>query len=191
MRVHVRERCLRAVKILSAGENEVRSGSPPPPRSGRNLFPVHSRLVPSLVPVLGHMASIAWLRRLGVVLLSLVFVSTPGAAQTPGAMPLMQVVAHADGAALEGTVVPIVGTRHSAISNADGYVCLEQVPPGNQTVEVRRTGYETVRMTADLGRDATRGFTVELSEQSIKLEGVHVTAAPRSSRLAQNGFHQR
>ena len=77
------------------------------------------------------------------------------------------------------TQVVVPALQRGAQTDASGNYRLENIPPGNYTVEFRRLGYAPVTRQADLTRgDAT--LDVALSGTPLTLAPITITAAPEA-----------
>ena len=87
------------------------------------------------------------------------FTATP----VDGTLLSGQVIAAGDRRPIRGALVRIIGTRFSARTDEDGYFHIAGAPAGTHSVEIRATGFNTVRMERELTVGRRSVFRVGLS----------------------------
>ncbi len=86
--------------------------------------------------------------------------------------------------------VSVAGTSARTQTDELGYFALEDVRPGDHTVEISHLGFEPVGEMVSIVADRTVDLHVELSADPIALEPLVVTAL-RDRRLELRGFYDR
>jgi iron complex outermembrane receptor protein len=96
-----------------------------------------------------------------------------------------RVVNAEDGSPLSGTIIRLVELGRSEVTHADGSFHLEDLHAGTYTLEVDRLGFRLETVTIEVGPDGTAGIVIELQPQALELEGVVVSASPRTRRAGE------
>ncbi len=132
-------------------------------------------------------------------------VATPAAAATDSANPSVPAVApnrmprtaRLTGRVLNRASQPIVGARvqlegtaRAADTRGNGEFVLDSLPPGTQTVTVRKLGYAPTELAVDLSSRTTSAITLAMDDFVPVLETVRVSAQ-RERALDAVGFARR
>jgi carboxypeptidase family protein len=99
-------------------------------------------------------------------------------------------ITRADGSAVEGALVGLIGTGRSATTEATGAFRLTAIPTGTQTIEIRAIGYAPVRRSLEV-RTGTVRLDVELDRARVALAPVRVIGKADRTRLDATGFERR
>ena len=86
--------------------------------------------------------------------------------------------------------VSVVGRAATAESNRQGNFVLDEVPRGEQEIEIRRLGYATLRQPIAIRPGITTEVEVGLVPTPVEMEPL-VAIAERSLRLEIKGFYER
>lgn len=89
-----------------------------------------------------------------------------------------------------GARVQLEGTTRAIDTRANGEFLLDSLPPGTQTVSVRKLGFAPVEVAVDLASRDTRTVAIELDDFVPVLETVRVSAA-RERALDGVGYLRR
>ena len=102
-------------------------------------------------------------------------------AQTKGKAVTLKltVLSDTDGQPVAGASCLLLDYGIYDISDADGRLTLEKVPVGKATMQVQMLGFEDFEKQFNFRRDST--FTITISESSLALEEVVVTAKPSAA----------
>jgi len=87
-------------------------------------------------------------------------------------------------AAVEGAVVVLDGTSHSAVTNRDGLFRVTDVPPGVYRVRVRHVAYGVHDRTMNVPAGSELAVRIAMSREAIELDPVVVSG--RSERERRN-----
>lgn len=99
-------------------------------------------------------------------------------------------VTNAGGVPVENARVSVQGAVVSTATNRDGSFTLAGVPPGTQSVLVRRVGYTPVELPLDVAMHAPNRITVRLGTYTPQLSSVEVKAKAKDP-LETTGFSRR
>jgi hypothetical protein len=94
------------------------------------------------------------------------------------------------GAPIAGARVMLEGTPHATTSAADGTFALDSLPPGTQSVAVRKLGFTPTDAGVELSSRGARTVTIAMDDYVPTLETVRVTAE-RDRALRDVGFARR
>jgi hypothetical protein len=94
------------------------------------------------------------------------------------------------GDAIAGARVSVIGAAGAVLSDSAGKFALDRLPPGTQSLLVRRLGFVPVEMPVELSTSAPLQMAIEMVDYIPVLEEVHVRAASYSS-LDATGFYSR
>ena len=94
------------------------------------------------------------------------------------------------GVPIPGARVILEGTARVTTTRSDGSFSLDSLPPGTQSVAVRKLGYTPADAAVDLASEATRAVTIAMDDFVPTLETVRVSAQ-RERALADVGFGRR
>ena len=89
------------------------------------------------------------------------------------------VLSDTDGQPVAGASALLLDYGIYDISDADGHLTLEKVPVGKTTMQVQMLGFEDFEKQFHFQKDST--FTIRISESTLALEEVVVTAKPSST----------
>lgn len=91
---------------------------------------------------------------------------------------------------IAGARVQLEGTARAIDTRANGEFTLDSLPPGTQTVSVRKLGYAPAEVAVDLASRDTRSVTLEMGDFVPVLETVRVSAE-RERALDGVGYQRR
>ena len=91
----------------------------------------------------------------------------------------LTVLSDTDGQPVAGASCLLTDYGIYDISDADGHLTLEKVPVGKATMQVQMLGFEDFEKQFTFRKDST--FTIRISESTLALEEVVVTAKPSST----------
>lgn len=88
-------------------------------------------------------------------------------------------VVSTEGDPLPGATVRLEGTSLARVADRDGRFTIDRIEVGSYEVAVQFVGFETLRQTVEIEAGRTTELSVELTERSLSLEGVIVSAQKR------------
>jgi hypothetical protein len=94
------------------------------------------------------------------------------------------------GEAIPGARVSVIGAAGAVLSDTLGRFTLDRLPPGTQSLLVRRLGFVPLEMPVELSTAAPLEMAIEMAEYIPVLEEVRVRADPYAS-LDGTGFYAR
>ncbi len=80
------------------------------------------------------------------------------------------------------TNVALKGTTKGAATDVNGYFSINQITPGNYTVEVTYLGFETYSETVDLPANRIENLKIFLKKGAINIETVEISAERQEAR---------
>ncbi len=95
------------------------------------------------------------------------------------------VVEKESGEPMSHVSVRVLGTMIACVTNADGYYHLEDLPEGNQRIEVRATGYRAITKTVIMAANAAQTLDFSMEVDDIALDEV-VVSSNRYASLRRN-----
>ena len=109
--------------------------------------------------------------------LCLVVVSTIAFAQneTPGGS-IKGTITNGDNKPVVAATVRLKGTKKATLTNNEGSFVIENIPPGNYSVEITSIGYQTYEKEITVTSTATTDVSIRLSDGSTQLAEVIVSA---------------
>lgn len=118
--------------------------------------------------------------RLPLALLLLAPLAASGQEAAPGTGRVAGVVTDAEtGEPLVGAHVWIPALRIGGVADLDGHYDIEEVPPGEHTLEVRFVGYETTTAAAIVRPETTTTASVRVCPDDTASDCVIACAMPR------------
>lgn len=123
-------------------------------------------------------------RRRPALLLALLLALFPALAHAQGGV-VRGTVAADGGAALSGAQVVVVGSRLSAVADAQGAFVLAGVPAGPQQIRVSRVGYRTATQAVEVRPGEEALVAVSLVQNPVELDAMVVSASRRAERVTE------
>lgn len=109
----------------------------------------------------------------------------------PGTATLGGIVNGADGRPIINAQLDVLGTLHTARTDANGSFRLSRVPAGTRTIVVRSIGFEPVLFTTDLATNSSRDTTISITAPVQQLAKVDVKGKSLPSWMERSGFDSR
>lgn len=103
------------------------------------------------------------------------------------AVILGQVLNARTGEPVAGAGVRVRGTAIGAFTDSLGRYGLEDVPPGRQTLVVRRLGFAVNEVTVQVPGDGAVHRDIEVGERALEVEGIEVTVQPGERAVGELG----
>jgi TonB-dependent starch-binding outer membrane protein SusC len=119
-------------------------------------------------------------------LVAAVFIAAPLAAQETGSIT-GTVVDISGGAPLNGVQVSVVGTNLGGLTDQRGRFLLQNVPAGQQTIEVVYIGYRTEQQAVTVAAGQTAEANFQLGVSAVTLDEVVVTGTGGASEKKELG----
>lgn len=131
------------------------------------------------------------LRAAGLATLLLALVPAPRAAAQSASAAVELHVTDAAGTPVPDVAAAIRALRTGGQTDAAGRLILRPLPAGRWIVELSRPGYLPRRIPIELRRNEQLTIPVELSLDTVQVQGIRVQAEKRSRPLESVGFYTR
>lgn len=120
-----------------------------------------------------------FLKRTGwcLLLLSVMLSNTVSAEEIDNGGSIKGLVTTSDNKPAPGVVVVLKGTKKTTLTDDNGTYLLRNINPGNYTIQVSLTGYETTSREVTVEKDKTITIDLQLSISEKNLNEVEITAS--------------
>ncbi|GAA4807630.1 TonB-dependent receptor [Olivibacter ginsenosidimutans] len=95
------------------------------------------------------------------------------------------IIKDADGAAIAGTTITLVGTTKKTMSDEKGFFLLTDIPAKTYQLQVRHLGHEPQLITLDFGKHKDIELSITLASESGQLETVYITSKSVNREIAE------
>ncbi|WP_142688255.1 TonB-dependent receptor [Chitinophaga polysaccharea] len=112
-----------------------------------------------------------------LLLLSVVLFNTVSAEEIDNGGSIKGLVTTSDNKPAPGVVVVLKGTKKTTLTDDNGIYLLRNINPGNYTIQVSLTGYETTSREVTVEKDKTITIDLQLNISEKNLNEVEITAS--------------